>query len=138
MLMKENKHKSFHLITVTRKVYRALTVGANLVFYMGLVGLSSMLVKNIHEQRPYLNIRGMIQKSDYKQMNYLNSLLDTPLSDFSNFQVLNSLVDTESIVLALAFHSYALTNIAIQDPAKKEEKQVIILILPFRKFFMMT
>ena len=81
----------------------------------GIIGTGAIMMgKNIAELDPASNLEMKITKSDIKQMNHLNELVDE--KDFSS-EWLNG---QSGVLLNSAFHSYALTNMAISEPKLKD------------------
>ncbi len=91
----------------------------------GLLGLAlaegSCVVKNLLQLDPAANLEHRITSSDMKQARHLQSLVEGPLDDFSRLEVMEKFhVPSESMLLTMAFSSYALTNMALSDPKYRE------------------
>lgn len=104
-----------------KSALKKICVGINIAAYTCALGLAGMAIKNVYECKPQTNLEYHLTKSDLKQMQYLDSMIDTPKKDFSEFGALTTFNGYEAVMLHLAFHSYAMTNIALSDSSKKQK-----------------
>lgn len=103
-----------------KKAIATASALTNILVWSAIGAESFILGKNFYEHDSQANIENRLTKSDLKQMRHLTRPLDKPIPDFSDYKILEGLNEKETIQLSLAFLSYSLTNIALNDPSQKE------------------
>ncbi len=110
-----------NLKSILKKTVTWANIATNVLVWGAIGYLGVCEAKNILNFKPELNLEYKLTQSDYKQANYLEQYINQPVNCFKGLDWLDNIYVGETIMLTLAFYSYALTNMAISDNTKKKQ-----------------